>query len=355
MNNKHVTIYDIAEKTGVSAVTVHRALSNKGRISEKTKNLILQTAREMGYQANPAAQGLRRAPIKIGAVLFCPVDEYVNDIIQGISDGAADLVKYNVSVDIIKIEHTSNLEAQQKMLGHLRHFSEENYNGVLIFSSSFVDETEELTAIINELSDKGISIATVANEIPNTPCVLHVGIDARMAGRMAAQMLEMACPRKEIALLSASKSSAVDHEYMQGFLDYAGDHTFENISIYEHFDIHTKIQPVVEQMLTENPNLAGVYMSTASSALACQYIQQAKRDDLFIVTTDILSETPGLLKDKIANATIYQLPYRQGKVAIRNLYNHLVNVPCNSIQLLLPQIVLESNVDFVGKDKISYT
>ena len=69
MEGKKVTIYDIAEKTGFSAVTVHRALSNKGRISEKTKALILKTARELEYEVNPAAQGLRRTPIKIGAVL----------------------------------------------------------------------------------------------------------------------------------------------------------------------------------------------------------------------------------------------------------------------------------------------
>lgn len=355
MNNKHVTIYDIAEKTGVSAVTVHRALSNKGRISEKTKTLILETAQAMGYQANPAAQGLRRTPIKIGAVLSCPVDEYVNDIIQGIADGAADLAKYNVSVDIIKIDHTNNRDALEKMLHHLQRLSEENYNGILVFSSSYLDEIEELTAMINEMSQNGIAVATVANEIPHTSRVLHVGVDAFTAGRMAAQILEIACAQKEIAILTASQTSAVNQNYTHGFMDYAGNTTFSNIHTYEHFDDPKRIQSVVTQMLEENPNLAGVYMSTASSALACHYIRQAKKDDLFIVTTDIVSETPLLLKNKTANATIYQMPYRQGKVAIRNLYNHLVNVPCNSVQLLLPQIVLESNVDFVGKDKISYT
>ena len=99
MKNNRVTIYDIAEKTGFSAVTVHRALNNKDRISEKTRKLIQDTAKEIGYKANPAAQGLRRTPIKIGAVLFCQVEEYVDDIVEGITAGGEELQKYNVSTD----------------------------------------------------------------------------------------------------------------------------------------------------------------------------------------------------------------------------------------------------------------
>ena len=52
-----ITTKEIAKICGVSRTTVHRALNNTGRISEKTKRMILETAekwissRSFGYRA----------------------------------------------------------------------------------------------------------------------------------------------------------------------------------------------------------------------------------------------------------------------------------------------------------------
>lgn len=54
-----VTIKDVAEKTGFSICTVSRALANKGSIKEQTKTIILETAKELGYQPNRTAVSLK--------------------------------------------------------------------------------------------------------------------------------------------------------------------------------------------------------------------------------------------------------------------------------------------------------
>jgi len=51
-------------------------------------------------------------------------------------------------------------------------------------------------------------------------------------------------------------------------------------------------------VLVENPDLKGIYMTTASSALACKCIEDMGRTDLSIITTDLLSETPRLLQTR---------------------------------------------------------
>ena len=106
MNEKRVTIYDIAEKAGVSVGTVNRALNGKGRISEQTRERILDIAKELGYTVNAAAQGLRRAPIKIGAILFCPIDEYVDAIIEG--------MEYTAQGQETKIKRRLNARYREK-------------------------------------------------------------------------------------------------------------------------------------------------------------------------------------------------------------------------------------------------
>jgi DNA-binding LacI/PurR family transcriptional regulator len=55
---KKQTIEDVAREMGISIATVSRAFTGNGRISPLTREAVLETARRMGFQANPAAQRL---------------------------------------------------------------------------------------------------------------------------------------------------------------------------------------------------------------------------------------------------------------------------------------------------------
>ncbi len=343
--NKKITIYDIAEKTGFSVGTVNRALSNKPRISASTKQLIVDTAQKLGYKANTAAQGLRRTPITIGAILYCPVDEYIKPIIEGINSSAADLEKYNVTVDVRKIDYTNSNDCIIKTTELIKNFSENNYNGIVLFLSSTVDELQEIPLLINELTENNIYFATVANDIPNSNRVIHEGIDAFMAGKMAAEMLELSCKGKDVALLVGSATTSIHTEYIEGFKEYSKNNVFNSIKIYEHFDDKDKVIDVTSCMLNDNPNLKGIYMTSASSGLACDYIRKLNIKNLSIITTDLLKETPVLLNERVASATIFQNPYRQGRNVIKLLYNYITQKTDEGIHLIGPHILLSSNLD----------
>lgn len=345
MNAKKVTIYDIAHAAGVSVGTVNRALSGKDRISPATKQLVLDTADKLGYRANSAAQGLRRAPITIGAILFCPVDEYVDAIIDGMEATATALEKYNVTVDIRKLEYRSSTECLAKAEEIIHSFAKAGYRGVVLFLSSMLDELDAIRALIDEYSEEGICFATVANDIPDSARVVHVGVDAHTAGSMAAEMLEMTCAGGDVALLVASKKSPVNMEYINGFLHYADESVFSDIKIYEHLDDPARVMAVTEQLLCDNPNLRGIYMATASSVIACDCIRRHGRHDLAIITTDLLCETPTMLKERLSTAAIFQNPYRQGKNVLRYLFDYITRASGEHIHLIAPHILLASNVD----------
>jgi DNA-binding LacI/PurR family transcriptional regulator len=53
LHSKRVTVYDIAEKAGVSHTTVALALRNHHRISEKRRVQIQRIAKQMGYEPDP--------------------------------------------------------------------------------------------------------------------------------------------------------------------------------------------------------------------------------------------------------------------------------------------------------------
>ena len=79
------SIYDIAKEVGVSAVTVSNVLNNKGRFSQKTKELVLKAAQRQGYVPNLTAKGLRESHSKtVGIVTPDVSNDYFATIVLDI-------------------------------------------------------------------------------------------------------------------------------------------------------------------------------------------------------------------------------------------------------------------------------
>jgi DNA-binding LacI/PurR family transcriptional regulator len=88
---KKLTIKDFAEILGVSTATVSRAFSSKGRISDKTRQHIIDKAKELGYRANIHARNLS-SPDSSTIAMYYPElsseepDYFVSEIIMGINN-----------------------------------------------------------------------------------------------------------------------------------------------------------------------------------------------------------------------------------------------------------------------------
>lgn len=68
--SKHITMKDIAEKVGVSTVTVSKALNDKEGVGGELKQKIKAVAMELGYRLNTAAKSMREGlTYNIGVVI----------------------------------------------------------------------------------------------------------------------------------------------------------------------------------------------------------------------------------------------------------------------------------------------
>lgn len=66
---KHPTIYDVAEKAGVSANTVSRVINGKSGVGDRTRTRIRKIIQEIGYHPNVGARALRGGrPACIGVI-----------------------------------------------------------------------------------------------------------------------------------------------------------------------------------------------------------------------------------------------------------------------------------------------
>jgi len=63
-----ITIKDVAERAGVSAMTVSRVLNKRPDVSDKTRQLVKDVIEELGYAPNMAARGLKGRSRTLGVV-----------------------------------------------------------------------------------------------------------------------------------------------------------------------------------------------------------------------------------------------------------------------------------------------
>jgi LacI family transcriptional regulator len=82
-----VTIYDISKKLNVSAATVSRAFNDNPKISIKTRELVMKTAKDMNYKQNQLAQALKSGKThNVGIIVPYINHNFFSSVIRGIEE-----------------------------------------------------------------------------------------------------------------------------------------------------------------------------------------------------------------------------------------------------------------------------
>jgi DNA-binding LacI/PurR family transcriptional regulator len=105
---KHATIIDIAEKLGISASTVSRALSDHPDIKRETKEKVRKIAKELQYSPNTIAQSLKsNKTTTIGVIVPEIKHDFFSSAISGIED-----VAYRSGYTIIVCQSNESYERE---------------------------------------------------------------------------------------------------------------------------------------------------------------------------------------------------------------------------------------------------
>lgn len=95
-SGRDVTIFDVAEKAGVSHSTVSRVLNNKNNVNAETRERVLQAMTQLGYVSNVSARSLAGGSSRVVGLLVDHLNtEYMGEIIRGI-DEALEAHNYNL-------------------------------------------------------------------------------------------------------------------------------------------------------------------------------------------------------------------------------------------------------------------
>ncbi|MGG3453724.1 LacI family DNA-binding transcriptional regulator [Paenibacillus rhizolycopersici] len=131
------TIYDIAEKLGISPSTVSRALSGRGYCKEETRKRVMQAAEEMDYAPDQSAKMLKtRVSNKVLFTVPDMCNPFYFDMIQGIND-VLDPYGYL----LILMDTKNRLDEEKRAIQLLR---EKYADGMIMVSFHFCEENIDL-------------------------------------------------------------------------------------------------------------------------------------------------------------------------------------------------------------------
>lgn len=198
------TIKDIATKLGIAASTVSKGLNGASDISADMRQLVLDTAVEMGYASKKIKkQGKRKVCIFIENMDYENIDQFGYEIVIGFKLAAA-----RRHWDVQIIPSNLNMQTEEKFDTYML---KNGYSGAFLLGFALHDDW------VKQLSTTTVPTVLLDNYINNNVHVGYVGTDNYEGIELAVHHLA-ALGHKKIAFLNGSKNSMVTDQRYQAFI-----------------------------------------------------------------------------------------------------------------------------------------
>lgn len=200
-----VTIYDVAKKAGVSAMTVSRVINNKGRISEATRLRVKQVMEELHYVPNFVARSLVKQESRILSLLITDItNPFFTTVARGAEDAA---LKHGY-----KLLFGNSDEDYVKEKGYVDMILSTRVDGVL-----YAPAGDRSAKHLQMLRQHRIPFVLLDREVPGMACDVVMG-DSRDGARSLVDHL-IACGHTTIAMINSSDDISTARERLQGYKD----------------------------------------------------------------------------------------------------------------------------------------
>lgn len=149
-----ITIKDIANKAGISAASVSRILTNRGRFSEETAQRVRELANEMGYFKNQSAADLSQKTSRvIGILVPTTHTNFADEIIKGMQKKAYEL-GYELLIAFVETDSQQQIKTVRSLLSR-------QLLAVVMLAIDIED------AVLDVLNSADVKLLSVSNQLNN--------------------------------------------------------------------------------------------------------------------------------------------------------------------------------------------
>jgi LacI family transcriptional regulator len=200
-----VTIYDIAKKANVSAMTVSKVINNTGKISDKTRAKVKQIMEEMNYVPNSMARGLVTQETKILSLLIPDItNPFFTTVARGAEDAAMRLG--------YKLLFGNSDESLAKEKEYVDMVLSTRVDGVLFSAAS-----DESGPHLQTLRRHGIPFVLLDREVPGVESDTVSGDNKEGARKLVEHLIALG--HRRIALVNGSLAVSTARERLAGYKD----------------------------------------------------------------------------------------------------------------------------------------
>ncbi|NLP35557.1 MAG: LacI family transcriptional regulator [Clostridiales bacterium] len=207
------TIKDIANKLGIAVSTVSKGLNGASDISDQMRQLVLDTAVEMGYASKKMrSSNTRKVCILIENMDYENIEQFGYEIIVGFKLSAA---RRHWEVSVVPMN--LNMQTQEK---YDTYMLKNGYSGAFLLGFELHDDW------VKQLAKTTVPTVLLDNYIERNNHVGYVGTDNNEGIDLAVEHLKD-LGHTRIALLNGSKNSMVSAQRHQAFINSMRKHGLE--------------------------------------------------------------------------------------------------------------------------------
>ncbi|MDN3670381.1 LacI family DNA-binding transcriptional regulator [Echinicola jeungdonensis] len=333
MEYKEITIYDIANKIGVSPTTVSRALNNHPAVNEKTKSKILQVAEKLGYRSNFFASNLRSKKTQnVGVIVPRLNSSFQSSVIAGM-EKIANETGYNLII-------SQSLESIEKEKTNARTMFNSRVDGLLV---SLSNDTANIHHFL-PFKEKGIPVIFYDRTPEEGPFSSVVIDNTQATYNSTKHLIQQGC--QQIIHVLGKLDINIYANRLKGYKYALMDHDipFSLDKVLQSDLNENSGEELAQKILQMKPFPDGILVSNDICAASCLQTLKSQGikipEDIAIVgfNNDMVSR---MVEPKLS--TTHYPGYEMGEVAMKNLISQL-EAPSKTIQKTQQTVTLRSHL-----------
>jgi LacI family transcriptional regulator len=336
------TISDLAEAAGVSVATVNRVLSGAANVRLATRERVQQAAEEIGFyglgsiQARVAAA---RPRLRFGVILLQPHRPFYRNIASAMGEAATNAAGAEIELRIEFLEDLSPQNVADRALALA-----EDCHAICLTAAVHPVVTQALERI----QSKGIPVFAFVSQISVTGQMSYIGLDNWKVGRTSAWTFANICKAPgKIGILMGNPRYRNQEMNETGFRSYFREHApdFTLLEPISTFESAAVAQEMTEKLLSDHPDLAGLYISGGgiSGALAALRAS-SKAGKMVVVGYDLTEVTRAALLDGTMTLVISHPLARLARDAIDGMIRACANPGSNQTSITPFEIFTRENI-----------
>lgn len=308
------TLIDIAREAGVSSATVDRVLNNRPGVRARTRDVVTEVARRMGYIASTGgAEPDRAATLSFDFILPAGTNSFLEELRQQLDRQG------NAGGEIASTVHSVEGFNPFTLAEKLKEL-EGRSDGVGVVG---IDHPAVREAI-RSLARTGTPVVTLISDIHHVPRAGYVGIDNRSAGRLAGYLVGrlLGPGRHKVAMFAGSLSYRGHEEREMGFRHILAEEfpNLEVIDLTEVRDDNDRAYDAARAHLEEHPAIGAIYnIGAGNRGIARALEEKGLARSVIFVGHEITPHTKRMLLSGTMDVAIDQNARVEAREALAQL------------------------------------